>query len=164
MERCVHNKIYPSLSSLINTSQHGFLKNHPCITQLVTVLHDIGKNLDSNKVDMIYLDFSKAFDSIDHAILLQQLHMHGIKGSLLLWFKDYLTDRFQCVVLDNVASDWFSVTSGMPQGSILGYSLSSSISCLTLYSLDQNLPFMLTIQKYINLSYCRLTRRPFNKT
>ena len=74
MERCIHNRVYPILSALINKTQHGFLKKRSCVTQLLSVLHDIGKNLDNNKqVDMIYLDFAKAFDSVDHAIL---YHLH----------------------------------------------------------------------------------------
>ena len=107
MERCIHNRVYPILSALISKTQHGFLKKRSCVTQLLSVLHDIGKNLDNNKqVDMIYLDFSKAFDSVDYAILYRKLYAHGLRGSILLWFKDYLTDRWQRVVLENVASEY----------------------------------------------------------
>ena len=121
MERCIHNRVYPILSALINKTQHGFLKKRSCVTQLLSVLHDIGKNLDNNKqVDMIYLDFAKAFHSVDHAILHHKLYAHGLRGSILLWFKYYLTDRCQRVVLENVAPEWSPVTSGVHQGSILG--------------------------------------------
>ena len=79
--------VNPILSALINKTQHGFLKKQSCVTQLLSVLHDIGKNLDNNKqVDMIYLDFSKAFYSVDHAILHRKLYAHGLRGSILLWF------------------------------------------------------------------------------
>ena len=61
---------------------------------------------------MIYLNFAKAFVSVDHAILHHKLYVHGLRGSILLWFKDYLTDRCQRVVLENVASEWYPVTSG----------------------------------------------------
>ena len=79
LERCVFNNIYPFVRVLINNVQHGFLRNRSCITQLVGILHDIGKNLDRNKqIDVLYLDFSKAFDSVDHDILLHKLQMHAI--------------------------------------------------------------------------------------
>ena len=94
MELCVFNHIYPFLSGLITPTQHGFLKKRSCITQLFSVLHEIGKHLDSNnQVDMFYLDLSKAFDSVDHTILLKKLKAYGISGPLLLWFGNYLADR-----------------------------------------------------------------------
>ena len=71
-------------------------------------------------MDVLYLDFSKAFDSVDHAILLQKLQLHGINGSLLRWFDNYLNDRQQRVVIESAASSWSPVSSGVPQGRILG--------------------------------------------
>ena len=87
---------------------------------------------------MIYLDFSKAFDLVDHAILLQRLHARGVSGSLLLWFKSYLSSRLQQVVIENVTSEWSLVTSGAPQGSILGRLLFSVLINILLDTVSPN--------------------------
>ena len=77
--------------------------------------------LDQNtQTDILYLGFAKAFDCVDHVILIEKLKWYGLTGNLLNWFTDYLSDRSQRVLIDGVASWYLPVTSGVPQGSIVG--------------------------------------------
>ena len=88
---------------------------------MVHVLHHLGKVLDcSGQIDVLYLDFSKAFDSVPRNPLLYKLIQYGINGSLLNWFSSYLMGRRRRVVIESSFSDWLPVVSGAPQGSILG--------------------------------------------
>ena len=122
MERCVFNHVYPFVENRLHPLQHGFIKGRSCATQLLKVYHQIGSVLDKGgQVDIIFLDFSKAFDCISHSLLLHKLQaMFGFDGRLLTWVKNYLSDRYQRVVIENSSSDWLPVHSGVPQGSILG--------------------------------------------
>lgn len=103
------------------TVQHGFMRGKSCETQLLEVYSEIGTALDSGiQSNMIFIDFSKAFDSVNHNLLLYKLNSMGFSGSLLKWFSSYLCDRRQRVMVEGNFSEYCSVTSAVTQGYILG--------------------------------------------
>ena len=75
---------------------------------------------NTRTVDVVYLDFQKAFDKVPHKRLLSKVKVNGITGNFCKWIENWLTDQKQCVVLDGKASDWICANSGVPQGSFLG--------------------------------------------
>jgi hypothetical protein len=107
--------------SLFTKMQYGFLPRKSCESQMLSYMNSLTSEIDNtNKIDSIYLDFSKAFDSVSHSKLLFKLSKYGINGHLLNWLKSFLTDRQQQVKIKNTLSDLLPVTSGVPQGSVLG--------------------------------------------
>ena len=107
--------------NLIKSSQHGFMKNKSCLTNLLEFLHFVTNEVDSgDAVDVIYLDFQKAFDKVPHKRLLLKLEAYHVTGHVSKWISSWLNGREQRVMLNGNMSEWSSVISGVPQGSVLG--------------------------------------------
>lgn len=123
MEKIIRNSVFSHLeeNGLLSDCQHGFVSKRSCVTNLVEVLNEWTSSLDDGKpVDAIYLDFSKAFDSVPHVRLMKKMEAYGIRGHVRNWISDFLSNRKQRVKISGSASGWEEVTSGVPQGSVLG--------------------------------------------
>ena len=102
-------------------NQLGFRKIHSSYMALMLMMDQVTKALDNGEcVIGIFLDFSKAFDTVNHSLLIDKLYHYGIRGNALEWFRSYLSDISQYVSYDGVRSCTKSITCGLPQGSILG--------------------------------------------
>ena len=101
--------------------QHGFRSKHSCETQLINTIQELAKGLDEQKqMDLLILDFAKAFDKVAHQRLLRKLDYYGIRDNTLNWVSNWLVGRTQRVVVDGDFSEQASVRSGVPQGTVLG--------------------------------------------
>lgn len=123
LESFIKNSIVEHLEQfkLLRLSQHGFLKGRSCLTNLMEFFDLVTEKLDNGEeLDLIYLDFAKAFDKVPFLRLLKKLEVHGIRGDLLNWVKTWLSNRRQRVGVDGEYSGWAEVCSGVPQGSVLG--------------------------------------------
>jgi hypothetical protein len=123
LETLIHKCItfHCEQNNLINKAQHGFRQKHSTTTNLLELLNEITLDVNNgHNIDLITVDFSKAFDSISHNKLLHKLYNYGIRGKLLLWIKEFLNNRTFNVILNKVFSTKFPVVSSVPQGSKLG--------------------------------------------
>ena len=120
-ERMLFRYIFPLVRAQISSSQHGFIKGRSTLSQLLLYLDSLYRSSDESvSVCAVYFDFKKAFDLVPHDKLLIKLSTFGFDEKFLLLFKSYLSNRRQCVKLEQTVSELKNVTSGVPQGSVLG--------------------------------------------
>ena len=106
---------------LIQDSQHGFRRGSSCTTNILEFLDMVTDTINQKgNVDVIFLDFTKAFDKVPHRRLLAKLQAHGIDGQVMRWVASWLKGRKQSVCIDGHSSGWVDVLSGILQGSVLG--------------------------------------------
>ena len=123
MERCIHKHVYNycTANNIITPLQSGFVRGDSTTYQLSDIYNTFCEAVDSGKeVRVVFCDISKAFDRVWHDGLLFKLSSIGISGRLLYWFRNYLADRKQRVVINGCTSEFKLVEAGVPQGSILG--------------------------------------------
>ena len=123
VEKIVFIQVYDYFSkqNLLYDGQYGFRKIHSTELAAVELVDRIRLYLDKGQIPLsVFLDLSKAFDTLDHSILLTKLNFYGFSGSALMWFQSYLSHRQQCVDFDGTVSDICTLSTGVPQGSILG--------------------------------------------
>ena len=122
-EKVVHKQLYDYMTkhNLFKNNQYGFRANHSTEYATIEFVDRAMHELDNGNIPFsVFLDLSKAFDTLDHNILLKKLSHYGIQGIYLKWFTSYLSDRIQYTSFKNQSSDPKKLTTGVPQGSVLG--------------------------------------------
>ena len=123
IEKIVHKKLYAHLTenNLLDNRQGGFRPGHSTAKTCANFTEDLYKANNNNQTTIaVYIDAMKAFDTVNHQILIRKLQKFGINGALLKWFKNYLSNRKQCTIANNIVSSSRDITYGVPQGSVLG--------------------------------------------
>ena len=123
LERLMYNRVIKFINKhdILYKYQFGFKKGHSTYMPLTIIIDKIVEALDNHEhVMVLYLDLAKAFDTVDHNILLNKLSHYGIRGKALSWFENYLNERQQFAKYSNVQSQCKSITCGVPQGYIMG--------------------------------------------
>ena len=122
-EKIVYTRLekYLSAHSILHKNQFGFRSKHSTCMALLELIDKLSVSIDSRDVTVgVFIDLAKAFDTVDHRILLAKLQHYGIRGSVHRWFQSYLSNREQYVTIDNHSSAMAEITCGVPQGSVLG--------------------------------------------
>ena len=122
-EKILHNRLYKYLTkfNILYEYQFGFREGHSTTQALVEITDRIKFAIDKNELTCgIFIDLTKAFDTVDHSILLHKMHKYGIRGNIYNLFKSYLSNRQQYVKVNNANSNMRTVKCGVPQGSVLG--------------------------------------------
>ncbi len=123
LEKIVHARLmsYLEAHNILSGSQFGFRANHSTVHPMVHLSNFISKSFQDKKLVLaVFCDLKKALDTVNHNILLKKLYKYGIRGRELEWFKNYLSDRKQYVVIKGLSSDMKDIIIGVPQGSVLG--------------------------------------------
>ena len=123
IEKIMHERLYSFFEQhkCIYELQYGFRAKHSTSHALIDLIEDVRKSIDQNLYAVgVFIDLQKAFDTVDHKILLQKLDHYGVRGKANDWFKSYLSNRQQFVTINGTDSDWKPMTYGVPQGSVLG--------------------------------------------
>ena len=121
LEKVVYLQLVSHVTPVMSDFQHGFVSKRSCATNLASLLNTAWDSISLGfQTDCIYTDYTAAFQSVNHSLLIYKLEKsHNISGKVLKWFASYLKDRQQRVIVGGKCSEWCQVTSGTPEGGLL---------------------------------------------